>query len=94
MAIKQKQAGYLLEVPLILMLTAMILAIFLPILSEIPFKLLSLIAAPIFIACFYYMIVTPGWQPNPSTLSRRGRLISFFGMSALVIFITVVYLFQ
>ena len=54
---KHKQAGYLLEFPIIIMLTGIVLAVLLPILPELGRKLLSLIAAPIVIYCLHYMIV-------------------------------------
>lgn len=86
------QRGYLLEIPLIIMITGILLAILMPILPKIATKILAVIGAIIFIAGFYYIIVIPGWQPNASQLGRIGKLIIFSIISLLIILFTVLFL--
>lgn len=63
---RRRQAGYLLEVPLILAATVIVVSIVLPMLPPLGQKiLLALAAIPVLFALFY-MIVIPGWQPDTS----------------------------
>jgi hypothetical protein len=86
------QRGYLLEVPLIVMVIGILLAILIPILPKVASKVFEVISAIILIAAFYYMIVIPGWQPNASRLGQRGKLITFSIISLLIILFTVLFL--
>lgn len=89
----KKQSGYLLEVPLILSLTLIVLAALLPALSKPATKVLSLLTSPIIISCLYYMIVTPGWQPGQRIfLSKPLRLVIFFIVSGIIVLLTGAYL--
>jgi hypothetical protein len=88
----RKQSGYLLEVPIILMLVAILSAIFLPMLPIIIRKVFVVLAALIWIAGLYYMIVIPGWQPDTySRLRYPWSLLSFLAIAAVLVFITVTY---
>ncbi len=86
------QRGYLLEIPLIIIVTGVLLAILIPILPKIATQILVVIGAIIFIAGFYYMIVIPGWQPNTPKLGRIGKLTIFSIISLLIILVTVLFL--
>ncbi|CAG1020321.1 hypothetical protein DOJK_00260 [Patescibacteria group bacterium] len=90
----KKQSGYLLEIPLLLAIDCILLSIFLPMISHIIIKkILLCIGVLIGLACSYYMIVIPGWQPNQSSrLPIIWRMIKFFMLTALVLFMTVQYL--
>lgn len=66
---RRHERGYLLEVPLLLVAVVLVVSIVLPKLPPLGQKiLLALAAIPVLFALFY-MIVTPGWQPD-----TRGRL--------------------
>lgn len=75
------------------MLSAMVLAIILPLVPEIMKKILLIIGASIWIGGIYYMILIPGWQPGkrlplPYTL----RLLLFLGIATLLLATVVHYL--
>ncbi len=87
-----RQAGYLLEVPLILMATAIILALLLPSISGVTRQIALTIGVLICTGCLYYMILTPGWRPDYG----RGRLplwrrILWFGLVVLSALVTLWY---
>ncbi|GFO56373.1 hypothetical protein GMSM_33800 [Geomonas sp. Red276] len=58
----QSQAGYLMEVPILLCLVAVSLALIIPHLSTFGRKIAVSIAAFPVLFCLYYMIVIPGWR--------------------------------
>lgn len=58
------QRGYLMEVPLLLAVVAIVVAVLLPRLPPMGQKVLFTLAAVPVLLCLYYMIVTPGWQPG------------------------------
>lgn len=92
MHLQRRQSGYLLEVPLILSVIGIALALLLPNVSVLVGKILLCFAAPVVIACLYYMIVIPGWQPGPpSRLNRTGKLIVFGLVSILIVVGTGTY---
>lgn len=67
--LRRAQRGYLLEVPLILFVIAIVASAVLPNLSRTGQKIfLGVSAMPVLLG-LYYMIVIPGWTP-----SGRGRL--------------------
>lgn len=86
------QRGYLLEIPLILIVTGILLAILIPILPKVATQLLVIIGTIIFISGFYYIIVIPGWQPSASQLGRIGKLTIFVIISLLIILFTTLFL--
>jgi hypothetical protein len=73
------QAGYLLEVPALLVTTAIVLAMLLPLLSGIVRQLVLSLGILIYVGCFYYILLTPGWQPEPgkARLPPWRRILSF-----------------
>ena len=87
-----RQAGYLLEVPLILMATAIILALLLPSIDGITRQIALTVGVLICTGCLYYMILTPGWRPDDG----RGRLplwrrILWFGLVVVSALVTLWY---
>ena len=74
-----RQAGYLLEVPVILVATAIVLALLLPALTGIVRQLILSLGILIYVGCFYYILLTPGWQPEQDTgrLPPWRRILSF-----------------
>jgi hypothetical protein len=63
------QRGYLLEIPILLFVVALVLAVLLPMLSPVGQKILLGLALIPVLFFLYYMIVIPGWTPGD-----RGRL--------------------
>ena len=97
MPIKNKHAGYLLEVPLLMMAVGLLLAIFLPLLPKLIGKALLVIAVLIWIASSYYLLIIPGWQPDTYANSRLRfpwNWLALIAMSAFLIFVTVMYVWK
>ena len=84
--VKRGQAGYLIEVPIIVMAVAIGLAIFVPKLPPLGQKIAVVLGALILIACAYYMIVIPGWQPGATRLRAPWNMIVFTVVAALLAF--------
>jgi hypothetical protein len=94
-AYKNKQSGYLLEIPIIMLAVGMLLTFLLPVLPDIIRKIVVIISALVWIAGSYYMIVTPGWQPgNNSRLRYPWSLVVFIIFAALLAFTTAAYVFS
>lgn len=90
---RQNQLGYLMEVPLIAMATAVLLAVLLPKLDGIPGKIVAILGAMVFLWVFHYMIMRPGWQPGAKPLRFPWNAL-LYGLVAMAIFgITGLYLF-
>ena len=86
------QHGYLMEVPIILAVTLITLAVFLPMLPPIGRKIAMVVAALPVLYCLYYMIVTPGWRPNPTRwLTPLLRMIIFALVTVAVVTSVVIY---
>jgi hypothetical protein len=85
MSLNRYQRGYLMEVPVILALTGVVLALLLPRLGPTGVKILLVVAALIVLRGLFYMIVTPGWQPgNPKRIAYPYNLM-LFGVVAVAI---------
>lgn len=85
MRLIKRQICYLLEAPLILVATGILLAILLSALSEITGKALVVVSAIVSIGGLNYMIIIPGWEPDvQSNLGRAGKLRIFSGVAPLI----------
>jgi hypothetical protein len=83
---RQLQRGYLLEIPLILFVVMIALALVMPRLSLIGQKIAIVIAAIPILFCLLYMIVVPGWTPGTHRRgSRVWRITLFLGCAAAII---------
>lgn len=88
----RRSAGYLLEVPLLLMAIGLVLALLLPNLPPLGQKvLLGLAALPLLLG-LYYMIVTPGWTPGGSGLRPPWGLAWFSLVALLIVALVVAFL--
>jgi membrane protease YdiL (CAAX protease family) len=58
------QRGYLLEIPILLVVVIVVLAVLLPNLRPGGQKFLIAIASVPILFALFYMIVTPGWTPS------------------------------
>lgn len=85
-----RQRGYLLEVPILIMVVFLVLAVLIPNLSPIGRKIaLALAAIPILFG-LYYMIVIPGWMPgDKSRLKPPWNLLAFLFVAALIVTVVV-----
>jgi hypothetical protein len=88
---RKRQAGYLYEVPLIVMAAIMLLAIVMPHLPPLGAKILVAIVALVVIAGAYYMIVIPGWQPGAKRAPPVVRLLTFIAVAGVILFFAVAF---
>ena len=83
---RQSQRGYLLEIPLMLIILVLALAILTPRLPLIGQKILIGVAVIPIVFLLFYMIVTPGWAPGNSGRVRRVcRVVVFVGCAAAIV---------
>ena len=61
---KRRQAGYQLEVLIIVAVVMVLLAVGLPSLPRLGQKIAAVAGAIVLIAGFYYDLVIPGWRPG------------------------------
>lgn len=88
MPARRSQSGYLLEIPLIMAVVGVLLALALPHLSIALRKGLLVLGALVWLGGLYYMIVIPGWQPGRRSGGRAWRLALFLlvaGLSSLAV---------
>ena len=78
----QRQAGYMLEVPLLISAVAIAAVILIPMLPPIGAKIFVGLATIVVIPALYYIIVTPGWQPGQSGPASRSGAYLAFGLIA------------
>jgi hypothetical protein len=80
------QRGYLREIPLLLFVLALVLAVLLPHLSPGGEKMAVAVTAVASVTGLFYMIVAPGWTPNASAGGRlRWRVALFLGCAAALV---------
>ena len=84
---RRGQAGYLLEVPIIVAVVAVLLAVLIPNLPPLGAKVVAVLGALVFIAGAYYMIVIPGWQPGATRLRPPWSGVVFVLVAALIAFV-------
>ena len=80
------QRGYLLEIPVMLIILLLALAILAPRLPLIGQKVLIGVAVVPIVFGLFYMIVAPGWVPGNSGRVRRAfRMAQFLGLAAAIV---------
>jgi hypothetical protein len=80
------QRGYLMEIPILLILVFMAVAITLPHLPPLGKRIMLGLAAVPVLFCLYYMIVTPGWMPGDRKRLRwPWSLIVFLIVTAAIV---------
>jgi len=94
MKLRGLQAGYLLEVPIIVMVVGVGLAVLVPNLPPLGQKIAVMLGALVLIACAYYMIVIPGWQPGATRLRTPWNLVVFSMVAALLAFAAGAFAFR
>jgi hypothetical protein len=80
-----RQRGYLLEVPLVMAVVGVLAAVLYPRLSGWQADSVLVVAALVWLAGLYYVLVVPGWQPGAPRRSRLGRLAAFAGAAGLIL---------
>jgi hypothetical protein len=90
---RQRQRGYLLEIPLLFIAVVVILSIVLPMLPPWGQKIaIALAAVPILFALFY-MIVIPGWTPGyEGRLKWPWNWVVFVLVAIPVVFVVVAFI--
>ncbi|MCX7258513.1 MAG: hypothetical protein NTZ64_17850 [Polaromonas sp.] len=83
MQAKRSQSGYLMEIPLIMAVVGVLLAVAIPHLSSALRKGLLVLGTLVWIGGLYYMIVIPGWQPGRRSGGRAWRLGLFLLLAGL-----------
>ena len=86
--IPSKQAGYLMEIPLIMALVGVALTILVPVLPGVPGKIAMVAGGLVWIVGSFYLLVIPGWLPGDS--HRMNRNLRIAGWLAIALTITVV----
>lgn len=83
---RQLQRGYLLEMPIMLFIVVVVLAILMPRLPLSGQKILLVVAGVAILFCLFYMMVVPGWMPGESGRGRRvWRVALFLGCAAVIV---------
>jgi hypothetical protein len=83
---RYSQRGYLREIPLLLLVLALVLAVLLPRLPPGGRKLAVALAAVPTVVGLFYIIVAPGWTPDGSGGGRlRWRVALFLGCAAALV---------
>lgn len=87
------QVGYLLEIPILLVVVALGMSFLLPHLSPVVRKIAISIAALPVLFCLFYMIVTPGWQPDTrGRLKPPWNLLVFLLVAAMIVAFVVMFI--
>ncbi len=96
MNLTKNQAGYLLEIPLIVAAVVVLLAIALPALPKYPVlaKIAMVVGALIITAGLYYMIVIPGWRPDAKGLSWPYNMVLFCIIAAFIALVAIAFMLK
>lgn len=91
---RSSQRGYLLEIPILLVMVIVVASIILPKLPPLGQKILIALAAIPILFFLYYMIVIPGWMPTDTTrLKRPWNLVVFLLLAIPIVVIAVLIVF-
>ena len=81
---KRRQAGYQLEVLIIIAVVGVTLAVVVPNLPPPGQKIAAVAGAIVFIAGFYYDLIIPGWRPG-RRLGPPWNWVAFAMVSAVIV---------
>jgi hypothetical protein len=79
---RRSQSGYLMEIPLIMAVVGVLLAVLIPHLSIALRKGLLVLGTLVWLGGLYYMIVIPGWQPGERSDAGRAWRLGLFVLLA------------
>ena len=90
------QRGYLFEIPLILAVLFLALALILPRLPGLGRKILLAVATVPTLVCLFYLIVLPGWAPGTPLRGRPAayRLALFLACAAATVAAVAVFILR
>ncbi len=90
--LSSRQRGYLLEIPILLVVSVVILSVILPNLPPLGQKILiGIVAVPV-LFFLYYMIVVPGWMPgDKARLRPPWNMVLFLIVAAAVVGVVVAF---
>jgi len=75
------QSGYLMEIPLIMVVVSVLVTVLIPALPTMAGKILVAVWAVVWIYGFFYILVTPGWHPqNSPHLHKPWSFLIFVGI--------------
>jgi hypothetical protein len=75
-----RQRGYLQEVPIVLAIVGVLLAVVVPQAPLWVGKVMVVVGALVATGCFYYMLLAPGWRPGKQ-LSKPMSWLGFVAIS-------------
>ena len=89
----KKQAGYMMEMPLLIAAVGIVLAIILPMLQNKTIEIIIWIVSIVTVLpALYYMMVAPGWQPKQTGRSSPvWRSVILVIIIVLILFVTIAY---
>jgi len=89
----KKQAGYMIEMPLLIAVVGILLSIILPMIQHRTLEIIVWIVSILTVLpAVYYMIATPGWQPKQTERSSFvGRFVVLLVIIALILFVAIAY---
>jgi hypothetical protein len=90
---RRKLTGYMIEIPIIVVVIGVLLSVILPKLPPLGQKITVVLGALVFIAGAYYMIVIPGWQPEAKRLRPPWSLLVFALVALLIAFVAGAFVF-
>ena len=94
LSLHSSQRGYLLEIPILLVMVIVVASIILPKLPPQGQKILIALAAIPILFFLYYMIVIPGWMPNDtSRLKPPWNLVVFLLIAIPIVVVAVLIVF-
>ena len=76
------------EIPIIVVLVAVVGSIILPRLPPFGQKVAAVLGALVFLFGAFYMIVIPGWQPNAQNLRPPWNVVVFAVVALLILTVT------
>jgi hypothetical protein len=84
------QRGYLLEIPILVVVALVVLSVLMPVLPPLGQQVLVCLVAAVVLFGLFYMIVIPGWMPTDThRLRPPWSILVFLLVAAVVLFFTV-----
>ncbi|HEX4325819.1 MAG TPA: hypothetical protein VH105_03325 [Burkholderiales bacterium] len=89
---RRLQRGYMLEIPILLMVVVLVVALVLPHLPPLGRKIFLGVAAVPVLFFLFYMIVIPGWTPGSAgRLRAPWNWLVFLLLAGAIVFVVVAF---
>ncbi|HYL89632.1 MAG TPA: hypothetical protein VEU32_12815 [Burkholderiales bacterium] len=85
------QRGYMIEIPIIVVVILVIAMAVVPSLPPLAQKIVAALTALALIAGAYYMIVIPGWQPGAKRLRWPWNWVAFIPVALLIALVAAAF---